>query len=143
MAAICRTAGQYQPDVIGITSTSPIFHNARLVASQLVKILHVPIVIGGAHVTVLPQAALEECSDFDFGVYGEGEVTFVELLEAIEGRRPFDTVAGLIWRYRGHIEINSARPYIQDLDTIPFPDRSLLDLGLYSWGVPGSSAYAA
>jgi radical SAM superfamily enzyme YgiQ (UPF0313 family) len=137
ITAIIKEAQEFSPNLIGITASSPIFRNARLVAQKAKQVLNAPIILGGPHVTVMPEQAMEEGKEFDYAVYGEGEHTFLHLLDALQKDAPPAEVPGLIWRKGKDVIVNPPRPFIKDLDGLPFPDRSLLDLSRYSWGVPG------
>jgi anaerobic magnesium-protoporphyrin IX monomethyl ester cyclase len=126
---------EYQPDVVGITSTTPAFHDARRTAESVRQTLpEAAIVLGGAHVSAVPQNALSyDC--FDVGVIAEGELTMLELVRHIEGDGLSDLtgIAGLVFRRDGEIFLTEPRGYIRDLDTIPFPARHLLPpLSAYS-----------
>ena len=71
-----------------------------------------PIVWGGAFPTVCPDAALN--TDYvDYAVRGQGEETFTELLDTLEGRRDQDlgSIAGLTWRRGGEIVHNPERKF--------------------------------
>jgi anaerobic magnesium-protoporphyrin IX monomethyl ester cyclase len=126
---------EYQPDVVGITSTTPAFHDARGTAEGVRQILpKTVIVLGGAHVSAVPENALSyDC--FDVGVIAEGERTMLELVRHIEGNGLSDLtgIAGLAFREDGQVILTEFRGYIMDLDTIPFPARHLLPpLSAYS-----------
>ncbi|MBU2530846.1 MAG: cobalamin-dependent protein, partial [Elusimicrobia bacterium] len=61
------------PDVVGITATTPIFESAKRVAEDIKKIFPATvIVIGGCHVTALPEKVIS-FGYFDVGVIGEGD----------------------------------------------------------------------
>lgn len=118
---------EYQPDVVGITSTTPAFPYARRTAEDVRKILpEVVIVLGGAHVSAAPRNALSyDC--FDVGVIAEGELTMLDLVRHLErdGLSDLTRIAGLVFRRDGEIVLTEFRGYIMDLDTIPFPARHL------------------
>jgi radical SAM superfamily enzyme YgiQ (UPF0313 family) len=80
------------------------------------------VTIGGWFATVAHREIMEQCRRVDSIVRGEGEFTLVELLCNLQGS--FDGVAGITWRQDGKIVINPDRPRINDLDILPFPDRS-------------------
>jgi radical SAM superfamily enzyme YgiQ (UPF0313 family) len=135
---IVEQARRFRPDLVGITATSPIFDNARALARALREAIgDVITVLGGAHATVLPQVALEEGRELDLVVFGEGESTFEDLLAAAQDGQSWERVAGLAWRRSGEVILNRARGFCSALDRLPWPDRSLLDLDRYTWGVPG------
>jgi len=85
-----------------------------------------PVVMGGPHVSFLPEEALEHA---DFCIVGEGETSFPRLLEALNGNSSFEEVPGLAWKDKGVIRRNPAAAPIEDLDSLPFPDFSLLKMG--------------
>lgn len=117
-----------EADIIGITATTPTFESAKIVAKIVRDIFKDSlIVIGGVHVTSLPEAALKE-GCFDLGVLGEGEYTFLELVQRFEkeGKASFRDIKGLAYREDSKIFVNERRPFIQDLDELPFPARHLL-----------------
>jgi len=67
---------------------------------------------------------LEEFPVFDYGVYGEGENTVLELLSHLQKKSPDLTgIAGLVYRDGGYIRINKPRPNLtaDDLDNLPYP----------------------
>jgi radical SAM superfamily enzyme YgiQ (UPF0313 family) len=83
------------------------------------------MIIGGSHVTSLPMQTLENPS-FDYAVVGEGELTSLEFLEALERGRDLSAVKGIAYRENGKVRLTPRREYIADLDTLPFPDRASL-----------------
>jgi pyruvate-formate lyase-activating enzyme len=86
--------------------------------------MRVPIVFGNVHPTFHPEAVLSyDC--VDYVVRGEGEWTLLELVEVLQGKRNVEDVLGLGHKVNGVVKLNSARPLIEDLDTLPFPDKDL------------------
>ncbi|MBI3552135.1 MAG: cobalamin B12-binding domain-containing protein [Elusimicrobia bacterium] len=129
-----RRLQELRPDIVGLTSTTVSFHCAKQVLSLVKRIdPKVLTVLGGAHISALPRETMEECPELDFGVYGEGELTARELIEALADGRPLGQVKGLCWRQGGSVQVNPPRPNERDLDRLPRPARHLLpDLKLYS-----------
>lgn len=122
-------------DVYGITSTTPLIEAAYVLAAKLKK-SGAYIVLGGSHPTCLPDEALNK-KGVDFVVRGEGEITFYELIKAITEKRPFEDIKGLSYKKNGEIVHNEMRPYIKDLDELPFPAYELFgDLHKYSHPQP-------
>jgi radical SAM superfamily enzyme YgiQ (UPF0313 family) len=116
------------PDLVGITAKTINVFNAARIARQL-KEWHssLPIVVGGSHVSAVPVETLTRFSEFDYGVIGEGENTFRELIERISNQVPVNDVRGIVYRNDGEgITITSPRTLIDDLDSIPFPAWDLL-----------------
>ncbi len=86
-----------------------------------------PIVLGGAHATALPVETLERFDTIDYCVYGEGEVTFLKLIELIGTNGSVENVKGITWRnILGEIIKNPPRPLIKELDSLPLPAWDIL-----------------
>ncbi|MFX0137728.1 MAG: B12-binding domain-containing radical SAM protein [Candidatus Hodarchaeota archaeon] len=125
------------PDIIGITSTTPLFHQAKELATRIKEQANIPIVLGGPHITVLTDEAMQEGICFDYGVYGEGERTLTELVEKLGSGESIAEVEGILYREDRKIKKTKPRPLEVNLDTLPFPNRGLLKTGKYLWSVPG------
>ncbi|MFH0835658.1 MAG: radical SAM protein [Candidatus Micrarchaeota archaeon] len=128
VAELIRKTG---PDVIAYSAMSVLFERAVEIA-RLAKQAKPSVVnvIGGPHANSLPEKVLEEQA-FDYAVYGEGEITFAELLGKIERGESVEDVKGVVWRRGDSIMINPRRELIQDLDSLPFPARDLFPIEKY------------
>lgn len=84
------------------------------------------IILGGHHSTALPERTMLDCPEADFLVYGEGEITVIELIKALENGSDLTKVNGLYFRDNGNIISTLPRPYIQNIDEIPFPANELI-----------------
>ncbi|MFH1800170.1 MAG: radical SAM protein [Candidatus Omnitrophota bacterium] len=121
------------PKIIGITSTSVAFRNARSLAQMIRKELPgIVIIIGGPHMTAMPDATMQ-CGAFDYGVVREGEAAFSKLVRFIlDHEGSLEGIPNLYYFEHATLRSNSEAPPIQDLDVIPFPARQLCrDLSLY------------
>ena len=119
-----------KPDIVGITSTTRLYNSALEIA-RIAKQVHPDCltVIGGSHVTFWDDKALQECPELDVVVRKEGEITFLELVQRVEAGKSLDDLVGTTLRGKdGKIIRNSDRPYIENLDTLPFPARHLWPL---------------
>jgi radical SAM superfamily enzyme YgiQ (UPF0313 family) len=85
-----------------------------------------PIVIGGGGITSAPEVYMENLKP-DFGVIGEGEHTIVELIDAIEGRRSFESVDGIITKAFK----TNPRAVERDLNSFPEQAFDLFDMETY------------
>ena len=137
LSSLIEKVDSGKPDLIGITSTTPLFYQAKRIAQKIKERMDIPIAIGGSHVTVMSREAMEDCRSFDYGVYGEGERTFVELVNNLASKKQINNIQGLLYRENGLIVRTEPRPFESDLDSLAFPDRNLLDLNKYIWSVPG------
>lgn len=121
----------YMPDVVGITSSTPAYSSAVIIAGISKKVNRdITVVIGGVHPSALPQDTIRE-ENIDFVVCGEGEITLFELLEAIKEKRPFRDIDGIIFKEKGDLVQTRPRALIEDLDILPFPARDLMPHNLY------------
>jgi radical SAM superfamily enzyme YgiQ (UPF0313 family) len=118
--------GKRQPDIVGVTS-STLTYQAALKLVKVAKEVcpNCVTVAGGAHVTFWDDKALEECPELDIVVRKEGENTLLEVVQRIAAGKSYQDVVGTTCRKDGKIVRNSDRPYIEDLDALPFPARHL------------------
>ena len=123
---------KYKPDLIGLGC----FFSIRFpYASKIAKICKslfpkTPVVIGGIHATVNPRLVLEN-KDIDYIVFGEGEDTVIDLVEAIHRKKGLEIVDGITYRKERKIFINPKTKFIENLDKLPLPARDLLDMEAY------------
>jgi anaerobic magnesium-protoporphyrin IX monomethyl ester cyclase len=113
-------------DMVGITISSPLEARAARIARRA-KAAGATVVIGGPHATIYPERSLRE-TGADLAVLGEGERSIVELAS---GAAP-ETVPGVAFLRDGALVVTPPREVLAELDTIPLPDRSLLDLSKYA-----------
>lgn len=100
-------------------------------ASKLAKKYNpsLPVVWGGYHPSILPEQTVEE-DYIDFVVRGQGEITFLELVEYIEKGLPLNDVKGITYKKRGRVFSNAERQ-IEDINNFPPTPFHLLDTGRY------------
>jgi radical SAM superfamily enzyme YgiQ (UPF0313 family) len=131
MAEVLAELKAYDPNIVGISCTTPTFLDAIELAETVRGTFPKAItVLGGAHVTAIPQEAMLE-EVFDVGVISEGEMTFLELVEGIEDKGSQEAVDlgqinGLAYREGGRVVLTPPRDRIKDLDSLPHPARHLL-----------------
>jgi radical SAM superfamily enzyme YgiQ (UPF0313 family) len=114
------------PDIIGLTSSTLTYKSGlKLIKAAREALPKVLTFAGGPHVTFWDDHALEECQELDLVVRREGENTVLELVQCVESGKGFDGVLGITYRKDGKIMRTSDRPYIEDLDSLPFPARHL------------------
>lgn len=114
-------------DLVGISTITPTAPEAFALVKRIKKERDIPVVIGGPHVTFLPDEALE--AGADYVVRGEGEWTFIELARHLnDGSPALSEIAGLSYRGEGgeHLH-NPDRPRISDLTELPWPDLTLIE----------------
>ena len=128
------------PDLVGLSCMSAQYRSAIRLA-KLVKSYdeNILVVIGGYHPTAMYDEISEssESQFIDFIVRGEGEVTFNELVTAMETGRGYDKIAGLSYKVNGFFHHNLPRDLLP-LDTIQLPKRDarMITKGFHAFGLP-------
>lgn len=88
------------------------------------------LVVGGPAFTVTPLAIFEYLEP-DFGIVGEGEIAFRELVDRIDAGTDWGDIPGLVWRSADGVSANPPER-IEDLDSLRFPRRELFDVQRYA-----------
>jgi anaerobic magnesium-protoporphyrin IX monomethyl ester cyclase len=114
-------------DIIGISSY---FYNVqnvmRIVEGIKIKMPSVFVFAGGYLPTLTPEVVLNMCPSLDCCVVGEGEITCVELADAIRTGMDIGGIKGIAFKRDGEITHTPYRKYIENLDDLPFPKRSFV-----------------
>ncbi|NMA95319.1 MAG: B12-binding domain-containing radical SAM protein [Clostridiales bacterium] len=111
-----------KPQIIGLSCYIWNIEETLMLARSLKKVLpDSKIILGGPEVSYDGEAVMKENPQIDYIVYGEGEVTFLKLVEALDKEKDLSKISGLIYRKNRDIVQNGPRELIKDLDTIPFP----------------------
>lgn len=113
-------------DLVGISSLFTPYEGEVLHIAQMAKGLGKLVVLGGNHATVVAEHLLEN-SAVDYVICGEGEERLPALCEAIGGGRKCESIDGLGYRVKNKIRVIPPKGVLSDLDSLPFPDRSLLN----------------
>jgi radical SAM superfamily enzyme YgiQ (UPF0313 family) len=121
-AAIRNAVERFGPDAVGFSVSNMSFNEARACVEAMRQYYKGAVVLGGPEISALGRKALELIGGADIAVIGEGEVTFVEMLGAMERKEGLGGVSGLVWRRGGEIVTNAPRDFIAQLDGIEFPD---------------------
>lgn len=110
------------PDMVGFTAmTNEIKPAARLAEMVKEKWPDKITMIGGVHVTALPEQTLNEFPSFDYGVTGEGELTLMRLIEAIQNNKKID-IPGVCFRKNNKVMLAEGAPERPaDLSALPAP----------------------
>ncbi len=122
----------FAPDVIGLTCSTPNFARALELARIGREHSAAKIVMGGVHASAVPEFIAGRHADLiDYVVVGEGEATMLELVNALQGGSGMERIPGLAFRADGTAKRTECRPFIEDLDSIPFPARDLIPQDLF------------
>jgi radical SAM superfamily enzyme YgiQ (UPF0313 family) len=129
--ALVKKVEDLKPSMIGLTCTTPMVASVKRTAEALKNILpDSKIVVGGPHVTAVPEDLLKE-KYIDIAVIGEAEYTIVELTKHIEGNKSLKGCKGIAFKEDGKVIMTEPRPLIENLDELPFPARHLLKIDKY------------
>jgi len=115
-------------DMVGITGMTPVFDTVRdaIVAARP----HARwLVLGGPHATSMREKVMQENPELDFAVCGEGEVSFMDLIAALEDGRSPTGIPGVVTKDG----VGPIRPMLNALDELPFPARDLLPNARYRY----------
>ncbi len=116
-----------RPDLIGFSSTSPMFPIVKQLTGWLVEEgIAIPTVCGGIHPTIAPEEAIS-VKGIDIICRGEGEAPLMELCRKLENNEEIGYIQNLWIRKDGFVQKNPLRPLVDDLDKLPFPDRNVFD----------------
>lgn len=111
-------------DIVGVTTSTLTYWPAIEVVKAAKKVLPDALtLVGGPHVTVLPEQTLTEAPEVDVVVRGEGEMTVLELADLTSKANlgNLDKVKGITFRKNGQIVHTDNRPFIENLDELPHP----------------------
>ena len=122
-----------KPDIVGIAGPFTCQIENSLKISDLTKQVDPKIltVVGGPHVTTVPQGFLQEAKNVDIAVVGEGEYAMLEIVEYFEGKKQLSEIKGIAYRQDGNVVVNQPRPFIENLDDLPYPAYHLVDMEQY------------
>jgi anaerobic magnesium-protoporphyrin IX monomethyl ester cyclase len=122
-----------KPDIVGIANPFSCEVENAIRVGNIVKEIDPSIltVIGGPHVTAVPVAFLEEAKNVDIAVIGEGEYTILDIVKFFKGHKKIREVQGIAYRKDDTVVQNSPRPFIKDLDELPYPAYHLVDMEQY------------
>lgn len=138
--ALEQAIRQEQPDIVGATALTPFFYDAVQVA-DIAKGIDPEIitVLGGPHVTYLPEDTLNENSAVDIVARGEGERTLVDLVRCLEDGKELSQVKGIGFRSNGEVILTEPQPLV-DVNKLPLPAYHLLPMEKYYFVVLGRFA---
>ena len=126
----------HNPDVIGICCNFSMFSLGPLELTAIAR-KAVPgawIVMGGAHATMDAENIMKNYADLDFIVRGEGEIVFRNLVVALKNNEldSIRHIRGLCYRETdGSVKMNPGEQLINDINILPIPDRSCVDMEFY------------
>lgn len=136
-AALVAKIAEYKPDLVGITSYTMALYDVCLAARTVRSVCpDAHICMGGHHPIAFPLEAAH-LPEFDSIVIGEGEEAFPALVQALHDGADYTMIGGVYTResikrqrptpdprFQKSVMVPAA--YSEDLDRLPFPDRSVI-----------------
>jgi anaerobic magnesium-protoporphyrin IX monomethyl ester cyclase len=119
-----------QPAVVGFTTVETQYGYVQEMAAMIKEQYPCITVVGGSHITLYPEALLEDHSEsLDCGMRGECEGPFLDLCEKVRQGEEFRDIENVCFIHpqKGGLVQNSLRPLEQDLGKLPFPATELFD----------------
>lgn len=124
---IASEVKNFNPDMIGLSFMTPSYEKVHDLCKILRKEFPRSIIFsGGVHSSVMPERMVKELN-LDFAVIGEAEITIVEVVRNIKNGKSLGGIKGVVFKDSDKVVNNGPRELVQDLDRLPFPDRSLLN----------------
>jgi radical SAM superfamily enzyme YgiQ (UPF0313 family) len=125
-----------KPKLIGVSIP---FQDSASEALEFVKSIREAgykghISIGGIYPTFSYDEILSVCPQIDTVVVGEGEITFLELARKVLSDEDWKNISGIAYRDDGTLRLNDKRPLIDDLDSMPYPERDTLPIVILKSG---------
>jgi len=127
---IVKRIYDYMPDILGVTITTPVFNTAIEILKQIKNKFSLPVIVGGAHPSALPEETLRT-GVVDIVCRGEGEETLADLFDYFMKKKRLEDVLSISFLDNGNFVSTGNRRYITDLDQLPFPDWEPFDLDRY------------
>lgn len=128
-----RKIEKISPSLVGVTAMSTFVSTSAKLLSYVKEIdSDILTFMGGPHPTVLPERTLTEYENVDVVVRGEGEYTVNELCKSyLNSNDDLSNIKGISFRQGNEMINTPARPFIEDLDTLPFPARHMTPVDRY------------
>lgn len=137
---IIREIDDYHPDIAGITAMTIMWPKVKFLTRELKERWpHLNIIVGGVHATLIREKALLEIPHIDAVAWGEGEFSMLEYTESLNRKDLTRPIDGITFRNQdGNLVVGKDRISIKDIDSLPIPDRQLVNVKGY---VPAFEQY--
>jgi radical SAM superfamily enzyme YgiQ (UPF0313 family) len=116
------------PDILGFSTFASSGRTAASISNKVKeKNPNITIVFGNYYATFNPERILRKYPSVDIIVRGEGEKTAIDLVSCLRNKDNLKKVRGITFKNRENIVSTPDQPLMRDLDSLPFPDRELID----------------
>jgi len=118
------------PNLLCFTATSYEYNLVNKLAGIIKSEFHnIPLILGGIHATISPEALIK--SNFDTFCIGEGEYNLLELVKRIKNKENYFNTPSFYFRIKQNgkyiIKKNSLKPIVHNLEKLPFNDMEIMD----------------
>ncbi|MBS3165653.1 radical SAM protein [Candidatus Woesearchaeota archaeon] len=117
---------EFKAEYVCLAATIISIFPAADFTNELARKSNIKVILGGPHVTAVPEETMEKFPEFDIAIIGEAEITLPEVLKVLENKGDLKEVDGLIFKLDGKLIKNRPRKLIQNLDTLPLPAYDLI-----------------
>jgi len=115
---------KYNPDIVAVSVVTDFYPWGLEIAQMIKEKIGVPIIFGGIHPSAVPEKLMEN-EVVDMVCVGEGEYPMLELVESMSRGKIDYSIKNIWFKREGNIIKNDVRPLVENLDSLPFPDKGL------------------
>ena len=124
-----RWVKKEDPDILGFSTFASSGRTAALTCNEVKRENpDIITILGSYYATFNSERVLHKYPSVDVAVRGEGENTVTDLVKCFEKNGDLKDVLGISFRGENGVASTADRPLIKDLDSLPFPDRELIDV---------------
>ena len=119
---ICQIRN-YNPDLVGFSCVTGLHDWCLKAAREIKKSISAKIIFGGPHPTFFPDVINE--GPVDIICRGEGEGAILDIADNIDRGSDYTKTQNCWFLTKSGVIKNDVRPLLEDLDSLPFPDRRI------------------
>jgi anaerobic magnesium-protoporphyrin IX monomethyl ester cyclase len=132
--SLARLIDEFRPNVVAAGENHALYASEAIKFIELAKSIDrdVYTILGGAHFTNIDKMYLER-HPIDYIVRGEGEIAFLNLVQALDGggHKDAEKVLGISYLRDGEMVYTAPQPLVEDLDSLPIPAYDLMSMRKY------------
>ena len=119
---------EFKPDYLVVNIATPTLeHDLDAVKKAKEICPNITTVAKGAAFLTIKKKIVSEHNELDFGILGEAEDTLKDILD----NKPKNNILGIYYKENDEVKFTGKRPFIEDLDSLPFPARHLVNNNIY------------
>lgn len=117
-------------DVAAMGCIVTAYKEVKKLCGMIKEYKNVPVIVGNSVASSIQELLLGK-TQADIAVIGEGDITIVEVLKALDKKEDLASVKGIYYKKDGEIYKTPLREAIKDIDSIPFINWDLFDIDIY------------